>query len=527
MKNKIINIGAIFSLLLLILAGCKDDVAPLIEKLNFSRVFTPLNLDVKIRNMTTAEISWDTKSDASSYVLEISKDSLVFGNIVQTVTVAPDQIPYRILLDGQTLYSVRVKGVSDSGIADSKWTEMTFKTDAENIFAPLSGENIKATSVTLNWPAGSDVTNFLITPGDVNRPVTADEKAAGQATITGLTGETAYTVYLYRGTAQRGKVSFTTLVDIGDATPVHPEDDLSAVIAAAADGATLALFPGNYQVFSGVVTLNKSISIKGLYPYNKPIIHVEFDLADGVQSVALKDIEMNGVYMDPATSTETKLGYAFRHITTGVSYGTLTVTGCNIHDYDKSIFSGASGVVSTVESISMDNCVVTNVLTNSADCIDFRGGYVASLSLTNSTFVNCAPARDFVRLDDTSGTFPGKVSNVLIDHCTLYAVSNKTSSRILYVRFVDNTLKVTNTIIAATAGYYTNQARSAQPECSMNNYFNAPAFVPGGTDIAGAKFDISGNYTQLDPGFVDAANGNFTVTNQTLIDNKIGDPRWR
>lgn len=527
MKNKIRNTGVILSFIALILAGCKDNIAPVIEQLNFSRVFTPLNLDVIIRNKTTAEISWDTRSDATSYTVEISADSLVFGNIVQTVTVAPDQIPYSTLLDGQTLYSVRVKGVSSKGIADSKWTEMTFKTDAENIFAPLSAENVKATSVTLNWPAGSDVTNFLVVPGNVNRPVTADEKAAGQATITGLTGETAYTVYLYRGTAQRGKVEFTTLIDIGNATAVHPEDDLNAVITAAADGASLVLFPGDYKVYSGIISLNKSISIKGLYPYNKPIVHVEFDLADGVQNVEIKDLEMYGVYTDVATQTEVKLGYAFRHMTTGVSYGALSITGCNIHDYDKSIFSGSSSVVSTIGSISMDNCLVTNIMTNSADCIDFRGGYVANLSLTNSTFANCAPARDFVRLDDSSASFPGKVSNVLIDHCTLYAVSNKTSSRILYVRFVDNSLKVTNTIIAATAGYYTNQAKTSQPECSMNNYFNAPAFVPGGTDTAGAKFDLSGNFTQLDPGFGNPANGNFTLTNQTLIDNKIGDPRWR
>jgi len=31
---------------------------------------------------------------------------------------------------------------------------------------------------------------------------------------------------------------------------------------------------------------------------------------------------------------------------------------------------------------------------------------------------------------------------------------------------------------------------------------------------------------RLDPKFVDAANGNFKVQNQTLIDSKVGDPRW-
>ncbi len=463
MKNKIKNIGFIIGVFSLIFVGCKDNIDPIVEQLSFSRVFTPLNLTAKIRNMTTAELTWDTRADADSYVIEISQDSLAFTNMVKTIDVTPDQIPYSVQLDGQTLYSARVKGVSAGGLADSKWAEVVFKTDAENIFSTLSGENIKATSVTLNWPAGSDVTNFIITPGDINRPVTDQEKADGTATITGLTGETEYTVLLMRGTAQRGSVTFTTLVDLGNATPVHPEDDLSAVIAAAADGDALVLYPGDYQAYTGSITINKSISIKGLYPYNKPIVHVQFVMADGVQNVEIRDLEMSGIYTDLTTNTEATLAYVFQYNTTGTSYGSLNVVSCNIHDYDKSIFSGSSSIVSGIQSISMDGCVVTNVLTNSADCIDFRGGYVASLSLTNSTFVNCAPARDFVRLDDSSGAFPGMVSNVLIDHCTLYKVSNTAGKRILYVRFVDNTLKVTNTIIAETAGLYTNQSKSAQP----------------------------------------------------------------
>jgi len=31
----------------------------------------------------------------------------------------------------------------------------------------------------------------------------------------------------------------------------------------------------------------------------------------------------------------------------------------------------------------------------------------------------------------------------------------------------------------------------------------------------------------VNPGFVDAVNGDFTVTNQDLIDFSVGDPRWR
>ena len=526
MKNKFKNIGFIIGLFSLMFVSCEDKIDPIVEKLDFARVFSPIDLKATIRNKTTVELSWTLGKDATSYVVEFSEDSLVFGTIVKTVTVTPEKVPYSVALDGQTFYSARIKGVNTNGIPDSKWSAVTFKTDAENILTPVAGTDIQATSVTLKWPAGSDVTNFLIVPGNVQRTITDAEKAAGIATITGLTGETAYTVKLFKGTKQRGMVTFTTLIDLGGATAVYPADNLSTVIAAAQAGDVLVLFPGEYLVYSGAITINKSISIKGLRPTDKPIVHVKFVLEAGVQNVDIKDLEMSGIYTDPLTGLQAILDHAFQYITTGTSYGSLNVIGCKIHDYDKSLFTGSSSIVSKIVSISMTDCIVTNILTNAADCIDFRAGYVASLSLKNSTFNNCAPARDFVRLDNTSTAFPGLVSNVLIDHCTLYAVSNKTSSRILYVRFATNTLKVTNTIIAGTLGYYTNQALSAQPECSSNNYFNAPGFITGGSTVTGAKFDLSTNYTLLDPGFINTAIGNFTVTNQILNDSNIGDPRW-
>ena len=526
MKKKIKNTGIWIAIFTMLFAGCETEMDPIIEKLDFKRVFSPTELTARIRNMTTVELTWIVGDDVDHYIVEFSEDSLLFTNIVKTVEVAPNELPFSYLLEGQTLYSARVKAVSASGIEDSKWSVVAFKTGAENILYPLVPEDIKASSVTVKWPAGSEATHFEITPGNMQQPITAQEIAAGEATITGLTGETSYMVKMMRDTKQRGEVTFTTLLDIGNATAVYPEDNLNDVITAAAEGAELVLFPGEYNVFTGSIVISKSISIKGFYPHNKPIVHVQFVLTDGVKDVEVKDLVMNGNYINSETSAADMLSYVFQYNTTGVDYGTLEVTGCDIRDYKKSIFSGAAEIISTVAAITMDNCVVTNVLTDAADCIDFRGGYVGSISLNNSTFVNCAPGRDFVRLDDTSPTYPGKVSKVVIDHCTIYGVSNNAARRILYVRFVENTLTVTNTIIVNTVGNYTNQSRSAQPECSNNNYFNAPAFVPGGSEISGVKFDLSGNFTQLDPGFVDAANGNFTVTNQTLIDNNVGDPRW-
>ena len=527
MKKTFNILYLLLTVLSMTFVSCEDKIDPLVEELQFERVFTPLNLKAFIRNKTNVELQWDLRSDAEYYIVEFSEDSLVFGSIIATETVQREEVPFTYALEGETRYSARVKGVQENGAEDSNWAEVTFITDPENIYLPIQDGDIDALEATVRWTPGAEVTHLLITPGDVTRTLTDEEKAAGVATITGLSAETSYAVTLYRNTKKRGTVTFETLVDVGDATRVYETDNLQEIIAAASAGDVLVLYPGDYSVYEGKITINKNITIRGLYPYNKPVVHVQFELEDGVQSAEIRDIEMNGNYMDTSVdpAVPALLDHAFEYATTGMAYGSLMVQGCVIHDYNKSLIAGSSSVASTISSITMDDCIVTNILTNSADCIDVRAGYVAALTLTNSTFNNCAPGRDFVRLDDTSGTYPGMNTDVLIDHCTFYGVSNNNGRRILYVRFVTNTLTVKNSIFAETAGYYTNQSRSAQPVCTNNNYFNALGFWDTSyrTD---SKVDISGNYRTLDPGFANAASGNFSVSNQTLRDNAVGDPRW-
>jgi hypothetical protein len=524
MKNNYIRISFLIGIFSLALYGCDDLADPIIEELEVSRVFAPTELEARIRDLTTIELNWKVRDDADHYVVEFSEDSLAFTNVVRTVTVGPDELPLQEVFDGETRYSARVKGVSADGVADSKWAVVTIVTGLENIFYPLQDGDVDASTATLSWPPNSDVTRFVINPGNVERLITADEKAAGKATISGLTASTEHHVVIYKGTKQRGSVEFTTLIDVGGATRVYPEDDLSAIVAAATEGDVLVLYPGEYLAFTGALNIDKSVSIRGLYPYNKPLLHVQFTIQPGAGDVAITDLELDGTFT-PEGGTATILDHAFVYNASG-TYGDLTVSGCTIHDYNKSLAAGSSSVVAEIGEIKFDNCIVTSVLTNSADFIDFRAAYVANVTLLNSTFNNCAPGRDFIRLDAAAGlSGTGKNAAVLIDHCTIYASSN-TQDRILYVRFATNTLTVQNTLFAGTTAYYTNQTASSQPECSNNNYFNAAGFTTADY-VTGAKIDLSSNFTTLDPGFADPAAGNFAISNQTLLDNAVGDPRWR
>jgi len=507
-------------LLAMVFTGCDPSEGPLVEEIDVPRVFAPTSLEARVRNMTAIELDWFVRDDAESYVVEFAEGENDFSNIVRTITVTAEDLPAREEgFSGQTFYSIRVKGVAE-GKQDSNWTTTTIQTDPEQIFLPIEDGDIQATEATLRWPENSEVTNFIINPGNINRPISVAEKTAGIATITGLTGETEYTVTLHNNNALRGTAVFTTLIDIGDATLVQPTDDLSAMVAAAADGDTLVLMPGDYTVFSGDITVDKSITIQGLYPYDMPKVYVSFTMAPGLQDLSLVNLEMIGmdINADPAP---VQISTIINMSNAGM-YNSVTFSGCYMHDYGRQlIYGNTSGAL--LNSFVVDNCVATDFTASGGDFIDFRNGDVHSVSITNSTFVDAPSGRDFIRMDgagDTNNT--GVTATVLIDHCTFVGVSN-TADRITYVRFVNNDITVTNNIFADTDAKYSNQTSTDEEMTfSMNNYFNAPNMYDSGQ----TRYDTSSNYTTLDPGFVDAANRDYTVTNQDLIDDGIGDPRW-
>jgi hypothetical protein len=491
--------------------GYNEDV---IEELAVGREFAPVAITVRVRNQTTVELNWTVRDGVDNYIVEFSADDPDFNTIFKTVEVTSADLPIQVLLEGETTYSIRIKALSSRGLDDSKWAFEEATTLTEQLMLASQPGDIEATQATLRWVANSNVTQIVVQPGDITHDITSQEKADGVAIITGLTGETDYSATLLNGAKVRGTATFTTGIDVGDNTLVLPTDDLFQIIADAAPGDILLLEQGDYTAQTGTITLDKSITIQGLRTDFKPQLMVSFAIISGAADVSLIDLDLTG-------DTPNMLIDVVRYTGAG-NYGSLLVSGCNIHDYDRSFIAG-NVTDAIVQSVSVENCIVTNVLTNGGDFIDFRNSDALNVSVTTSTFNNCAPGRDFFRLD-AAGTSNGNATvNVLLDSCTLYGVSN-TADRILYVRFNANLITVKNNLFAETTAYYSNQGTTDPATVFLNNnYFNAPTFY----DSAQKLYDATSSYTTLDPGFADAASGNFTITDQTLLDNMVGDPRWR
>jgi len=526
MKIKNIFKGLLTTLLLLVLStGCESYNEALLNDIGNKRLFSPILKKPQIRNQTNVELDWETRAEDDHYVIEFSADDSEFTTIFKTVEVTAEELPVQVALDGETLYSIRIKAVSANGKEDSNWSVTTANTLSEQIFLPVQETDIAAVEAILRWVPNSTVTKIVLSPGDITHIITPEEKASGIATVKGLVPEESYQANLFNNTKKRGAITFKTGIDIGDGILVKNGEDLLQAIENAPADAKLFLEPGNYKTLAsdGInltteMILKKSITISGIPGKAKPVLHYKITINTGIENISLLNLDLDGTGIENGSVfTVAPLNAA--------NYGDILLSGCEIHDFVRSLLSASNANGSKIASLKLENCKVTNVNTNDgAEFINVRSAYVGSIVFKNSTFNTCSYNRDFIRLDAVSGlTGGGLTSAVSIENCTLHNVSNSASpKRILYVRFISNASTIRNTLFTNTTAIFANQGATVMPIFGNNNYFNAANFKD--STISNNKVDATG--TTLDPQYEDAASGKFTISNQTLIDNNVGDPIW-
>ena len=153
---------------------------------------------------------------------------------------------------------------------------------------------------------------------------------------------------------------------------------------------------------------------------------------------------------------------------------------------------------------------------------DCRKGRIDALNFLQCTIYNSAASRDFIRMDDASALGGNPV--ITVDKCTIDGAANG-GKRLLYVRYVGNVINWTNNIVTNTGAVWSNQSKTAVPTFQNNVYFNCAklniADVEGKTNMFA---DEAGK--EADPQYKDAANGDFTVGNESVSKLGVGDPRW-
>ena len=515
-------------------SSCSDQMDE-ITSLILDRNYAPVELTAKVVNKTNVKLTWE-KSNADSYVIEVFKDdSLTFtGTPVVTISgIHATDIPYTVSsLEGETKYSFRVKAITkDDSSRDSKWSTAYAETDAENIFSTVNQESdITANSVTLKWPAGQTATSIVATPDEtssakttrevptstvITHTITADEIAAGKATISGLKAETSYTIKLFNGTKTRGTVKVKTAIDLGGATLVKADSDLKTCIDNAKDGDVLALMPGTYAISTddGNMALSKSISLKSVRSYNKAIIQGGFQLNDGA-GLTLTNLVLDG-------NNNATIKYVADYKTTG-KFGDLTIEGCEVKGYTGGVYYAS--VAAEVTNLTINNNIIHDNKSG-VDFMDTRAGAIHNLTFTNNTVYGNV-CRNFFRDNNKPTSFTGITPFIKIDHNTFDGLGS-VDKGVLYIRYPGTTIEFTNNIVSNSAGLFCKFSTTTTINFKGNNYYNAPNFVEATDDKTNAGITIYDNTgTSYNPSYTDYANHDFTVKSEDLKATKTGDPRW-
>ena len=552
--NKIINKISMVMAIGLSFVGmtaCSDPDSP-ITSVEFNRLFSPTELEAKVQNTTGVKLTWFAISAAEQYQIEIYADdpNMEFsGTPVYQNTLVPNKAEEQAArsecswslpagtLEGETVYSVRLKAFGDT--MESKWSGTTFETGTEQIFYNVPTSDITKTTVTLSWPAGTAVTRIDVQKsGEVvqTHTLTADEIANGKATIEDLNVESTYTFYIYNGEKQRGKIQVATLPNY---TPVKTALELLEAIEAAEAGEVIMLTENMVYDFTDAAALGKEEAVKSI-TLNKDIVlntnngatikGIYFQIMGGA-SVEFTNITLDG--------TGGSGDQAFNYKDAG-NYAKLYIHDAEIKNFTKGFFY--INVAAVIDNITIDNCIIHEVCYAGedgktgpgGDMFDSRLGGYNTFNLTNSTIYNCAVVRDFIRMDDASGSVTA-TPVITVDHCTLYNVGNGNANyRLLYVRFAGNTINWTNNVVANT-NYkrgFANNKNTAVPTFKNNFYFNTVNLLSAGSTAAAdiTCYDndtYGGNGTEVtaEP-FKNAANGDFTITDEKIMDKEAGDPRW-
>lgn len=517
------------------LAGCTS-VADELTELSLTRCLEPLNLEYTISNGDSVIFNWDLVSGSDQFALQIAENDGTFETedgkltsaVIKDLIVTADKVPYGIKLTADQKYFFRVQAQTSANDKEpSKWAVSadTISTYAvrSSLFPEVTGRT--SSSITISWNEDPEVTHILCTPREgtpVRYDLTDEDIKAHTATVDGLTPSTNYTVILYYMSASRGELSLYTMPDLsGIATTVSTVEDLKQAFTDGAAEVVVSMTGSPYDL--GSVDLTKNMEIYGLEDADgtRPVIMGTVSVNGTIDHFRCEGIEWNGN------------GYEIgRHIqmANGASVTDVTFRNCTITGLENGLFYSSTDNGAIVGTVTYDGCTIYDIPGSGGDGLDIRNGELGSINFTNNTVYNSF--RTFLRIDDKVN-FTGKVTisnNTLMGLCTeiegtnnrgLFAVRSTTagtveisSNLLLHMTGLSTFMSTSSANIPASSFTISNNHYFDVAETFFNERCTEANAIAGGGSVLAA-----------DPCF-NSAGMNFHLTNSSMLNAKVGDPRW-
>lgn len=516
-----------------LIAGCTS-VADELTELSLTRCLEPLNLEYTISNGDSVIFNWDLVSGSDQFALQIAENDGTFETedgkltsaVIKDLIVTADKVPYGIKLTADQKYFFRVQAQTSANDKEpSKWAVSadTISTYAvrSSLFPEVTGRT--STSITLYWNEDPEVTHILCTPREgtpVRYELTDDDIKAHEATVEGLTASTNYTVILYYMSASRGELSLYTMPDLSGIAPVSTVEDLKQAFTDGAAKVVVSMAGSPYEL--GSVDLTKDMELYGLEDADgtRPVIMGTVSVNGTIDHFRCEGIEWNGN------------GYEIgRHIQIekGASITEVTFRNCTITGLENGLFYSNKGYGANIGTITYEGCTIYDIPGSGGDGLDIReGNSLGSINFTNNTVYNSF--RTFLRIDKNV-TLTGKVTisnNTLMGLCTEIEGSN---NRGLFAVRSAGTVEISSNLLLHMTGLSTFMSTSSDNiaassfTISNNHYFDvAETFFNERCTEANAIAG-GGSVLAADPCF-NSAGMNFHLTNSSMLNAKVGDPRW-
>ncbi len=412
----------------------------------------------------------------------------------------------------------------------------------------VSTSEITFDDVTLRWAADGNITTVQL----VN--VVTGEVKTYPASVNGVlvipAAELGYyqtydVTLIYADGSMSNTVRFTTL----DQKPegvivVSTAEELTNAISTCANGSVIALNPGEYHVQklndSGVleyqaVNINKSLTLMAATGEMPLVMVKQFNLvaAATIDLVRIEGIEFAGYDGEDKNTSDTYLFNLDAGSTACVTR--LEIENNKIHGISNSLIRADRNKAYTVLNIYINNNMMWNMNGKQSYISTYNandGVPAETITFTNNTITRLSWKNSAQR---PFGWLASEQLVVNISNNTFYDCQNGKTPFAEARGSVDGSY---GTVIMKNNIFYSEPADpvkspNAQPKVGDNakytNEGNVLGFVWGSVNSAGelTTYDWS-EYGAVvtDPGFADAANLDFTVTNEQVANMRAGDPRW-
>lgn len=526
-KHIIKNPLVIFFMALLVFTGCKkEDVSD-----GPTRLFRPVLKEDLLSEGNWIKASWQKIKDASSYTVQLSRDT--FRTIDLTMTIDSNTVVIENLKWNQ-LYQVQVKAIAPDTTQSSKMSFLgTVKTPKFPTIMNTPGINdLTDEAVRVSWTnSGATVTSIKILKASDSTLV---KEATLNSTdvnnqykvVAGLASSTEYIVFLYSGTTVRGWDNFTTkasltgtIVDLRSIA--NRPSVLDDTLASIASGSTVILKRGmtydivNNNALSKTVTFTSGDDLAITEPATIFLKASNFDIVAGsiIDAITFNNVRLTS---DDATLSSK---YVF-NIGTACTVGKIVFESCKAEAFRGFIRTKEAN---TINEVSINNSVINDIGNYGVVIVDHASAKIENINVTNSTIYRIGAS--IIRNVRNSFTNSVKVENCtineapfyntwLVDFNTFNAASGITIRNCIFG--VGKASGALSSVRGARAGTATNITGAGN--YGTSDYVVTANPIPGVTAYTKSSIELWQNPT----------GGDFKIKETSFPGRSTaGDPRWQ